>query len=263
VYDKKFRIIKQEELAQGHYLLCLDAPEIAVAASPGQFLHVRCTESSDPLLRRPLSIYRADREGGRLCVFYRVVGRGTAALAKKGEGDLVDVMGPLGKGFSLPIEVEKAAVIGGGIGAVPLLFLVEEIKNNISASLESVSVFLGASTAGVMPWAGQFRNTGFRFYLATDDGSTGQKGTVLDLFKETAAGEKYDRIYACGPLPMLKNLQSVVGRDTVVEVSLEELMGCGVGACLSCTCRVRTEDGEVGNARVCTEGPVFDLRDLI
>ncbi|KJR96247.1 MAG: hypothetical protein VR68_15150 [Peptococcaceae bacterium BRH_c4a] len=261
VYNKNTAIIKNDEVMPGHWLLCLDSPDIARAASPGQFLHVRCSRTLDPLLRRPLSIYCADRERGRVYILYRAAGRGTALLAGMRPGDRLDVMGPLGKGYTLPSPGRSVAVIGGGIGAAPLFFLLSEIKAIYSGRLENVAVFLGAAT-GELLLASQTAALGFSPYTATDDGTVGFKGSVIDLYIDTN-GSKVDRIYACGPPPMLKSLSRALGPDIRAEVSVEERMGCGVGACLSCVCKVREGAGEEFRyAHVCKDGPVFSIQDL-
>lgn len=259
MYNKMFRIIKHEEVAPGYRLMCLEAPEIASRAAPGQFLHVRCSGGIDPILRRPLSIHFADPERGRVYVLYRVSGKGTALLAGKRPGEEVDVMGPLGRGYTIPAPGESAAVIAGGIGVAPLFFLLGEIKRVCCRDIVKVPVFLGAATSVVLPAAVRIRDMGFPLYIATDDGSSGYKGTVLDLFKSEAGGRVFLRVYACGPAPMLKSLAEAVGPGPEIEVSVEERMGCGVGACLSCACRVRSG----GYAHVCKDGPVFNLRELI
>jgi len=262
VYNKNTTIIKNDEVMPGHRLLCMDSPDIARAASPGQFLHVRCSRTLDPLLRRPLSVHYADRERGRVYILYRVAGRGTALLAGMRSGDRLDVMGPLGKGYTLPSPGQSVAVIGGGIGAAPLFFLMNEIKGIYSGRMENVLVFLGAATREVLP-ANQARAMGFSVYTATDDGTLGFKGSVIELYKEAMGTKKVDRVYACGPPPMLKSLSQALVPDTEAEVSMEEKMGCGVGACLSCVCKVRENGEESRYAHVCKDGPVFNLRDLI
>lgn len=264
VYNQKYVVVRHEEVAAGHRLLCLEAPEIASLAVPGQFLHVRCSDGLDPILRRPLSIHYADRDRGRVCILYRVLGRGTSLLARRKPGEHVDLMGPLGRGYTLPAAGEKVAVIGGGVGAAPLFFLLGEIKKICGREAGGVTVFLGAPNKDLLPGAGQIREMGFPLEIATDDGSAGLKGTVVDLFVAAAGDKGYDRIYACGPLPMLRALAGVVGPKQEAEASVEEHMGCGVGACLSCACKVRAGGGGgFRYAHVCTEGPVFNLRELV
>jgi len=263
VYNKNLNIIKNEEIMPGHRLLCLDAHDIARASSPGQFLHVRCSPTLDPLLRRPLSIHYADRVRGRVYILYRVAGRGTALLAGRKPGEYLDVVGPLGKGYTLPSPGRKVAVIGGGIGAAPLFFLLGEIKKIYSGEIENVKVFLGAATKEGLPGSEQINKMGFSLHIATDDGSRGFKGNVVELYQQVLGTVPIDSIYACGPLPMLKNLSAVVTPESKIEVSVEEKMACGVGACLSCICKVRQAAGEPMYAHVCKDGPVFKLRDLI
>lgn len=239
--------------------MCLEAPEMACGAVPGQFLHVRCADLQDPILRRPLSIHFADPEKGLVYLLYRVSGKGTALLARKTPGDHVEVMGPLGRGYTIPAPGGSVAVIAGGIGIAPLFFLLGKIKKAFSGDIDRVPVFLGAATSGVLPAAGQIREMGFPLYIATNDGTSGFKGTVLELFKTEAGGRAFGRVYACGPLPMLKGLAEYVGPGPEIEVSVEERMGCGVGACLSCACRVVSG----GYAHVCRDGPVFNLKELV
>lgn len=176
----------------------------------------------------------------------------------------MDVLGPLGRGYTLPSAGETAAVIGGGIGAAPLFFLLGEIKRLSGGKTGGVSVFLGAAGRDLLPGAGLLREMGFSPEIATDDGSLGFKGTVVDLFREASGGRAFDRIYSCGPPPMIRELAGAVGPGPVVEVSLEERMGCGVGACLSCACRVKEGGGKgFRYAHACTDGPVFNLRELV
>ncbi|MCL6611237.1 MAG: dihydroorotate dehydrogenase electron transfer subunit [Peptococcaceae bacterium] len=262
MFNKKYTIVKNEEVIPGHRLMCLNAPEIASRAAPGQFLHLRCGDGQDPILRRPLSIHFADR--GRVYILYRIAGRGTSRLALMARGDIVDVMGPLGRGFTLPAPGERVAVVGGGIGAAPLFFLLKKIGKIYGKKKDMVRVFLGASTLAMVPGAAQIRKMGFPLDIAADDGSGDFKGTVVDMFRKEAKNLALDRVYACGPPPMIRALAGAVGPDPAVEVSVEERMGCGVGACLSCACKVRAGEGEgFGYARVCTDGPVFDLRKLV
>jgi len=262
VYNKKITVVRNEEVAPGCRLLCLEAPEIAAGAAPGQFMHLLCAGGQDPILRRPLSIHYADRESGQVYILYRVAGKGTALLARRGPGELLEVMGPLGRGYTLPAPGERVAVLGGGIGVAPLLFLIREIKRLYRGETGGVSVFLGAPAGASLLGAGQVLELGLDLHLATDDGSVGFKGNVVDLFRHSSG--TFDRVYACGPLPMLRALAGALSPGSRAEVSVEERMGCGVGACLSCACKVRSGPGaEWRYAHVCTDGPVFDLRELV
>lgn len=265
IYCHKFRILKNEETIPGHRLMIVDAPGISAAAAPGQFLHLRCSDSTDPLLRRPVSIHRVERDKGLTHMLYRVAGRGTTLLAGKMPGEYLDVMGPLGKGFTLPLPGERVAVVGGGIGAAPLFFLVEELIKECPPN-NKVAFLLGAASASQLPPAGVLHSPGLEVHTATDDGSAGYHGTVTALLESriNSGPEGFDRIYACGPAPMLRSLVRMAGSLGIPgQVSLEERMGCGVGACLSCACKIkdRSADGFLYK-HACTDGPVFDMREV-
>ncbi len=261
MYCHKYRILKNEEIIPGHRLMLLDAPEVAAGAAPGQFLHLRCSGSTDPLLRRPVSIHRVERDKGLVHMLYRVAGRGTTLLAGKMPGEYLDVLGPLGKGFTLPLPGERVAVVGGGIGAAPLFFLLEEIKPSNQAAF-----FLGAAAASQLPPTGVLLSPGLEVHIATDDGSDGYHGTVTALLENhiSSSTGRFDRIYACGPTPMLRSLvQTACTMGIPGQVSLEERMGCGVGACLSCACKIKDRSGDgFLYKHACTDGPVFDIREV-
>ncbi|HPZ43787.1 MAG TPA: dihydroorotate dehydrogenase electron transfer subunit [Bacillota bacterium] len=316
------KVVKQMELAPHYYRLVLSAPATARAAGPGQFLHVRCGETLEPLLRRPLSIHAVNRERGELALLYRVAGRGTALLAKKKGGDTISIMGPLGRGYTMPSAPERVAVVAGGIGIAPLYFLLQET----GARGQSALVFWGTSTkeqffrparpvwdlkgtkGRYLSIVQEIRAQGHQIVLATDDGSAGFHGTVTDLFerylnnpsgreeilslygeasttsgqiktdREAGGGpgaglnfyqnpesETFARVYGCGPGVMMKELCRIIGTHKIPgEISLEERMGCGVGACLACACKTREGDqGGFRYSRVCVEGPVFPAGEVI
>jgi dihydroorotate dehydrogenase electron transfer subunit len=263
VFSDRYRVIKNEEVLPGHRLMGLQAPEVARAAVPGQFLHVRCTDTHDPLLRRPISVHYADGDRGEVYILYRVAGKGTGLLSKVRKGDFVEVLGPLGKGFTLPQKGEPAAVLGGGIGIAPLFFLLAQIKKIYGNETAAVSAFLGAATAAAIPALDLIREMGFAVHTATDDGSMGFKGNAVDLLAKVSGGRHPARVYACGPLPMLKSLARALGDHPLAQVSVEEHMGCGVGACLSCICKVKEKGEAYRYAHVCRDGPVFSLRELV
>lgn len=255
-------VLESQEILPGTFLLCLEAPALARTGRPGQFLMVRCGEegSSDPLLRRPLALHRLDREGGRVEVLVRVVGRGTGWLAVRRAGDLLDVLGPLGQGFSLHRSTRHLLLVAGGMGIAPLVAMAEDGLRRHCA----VVLALGARCArelyppGLIPPA-------VEVHLATDDGSAGLRGPVTALLADPALGllSWADQVMACGPQAMLAELGRLVRagrlrpRAGFVQVSLEEHMACGVGACLGCVVATRH-----GYRRVCQEGPVFDLREV-
>lgn len=265
-------VIKQNEVSRGYFRLTLAAPEVAVAARPGQFLHVSCGKTYDPLLRRPVSIHAVDRQKGEVSLLYRVAGRGTTLLSGQKEGESISILGPLGNGFTKPAGNENVFVVAGGIGVAPLYFFLQEL----SELNHNATVLLGASTKEQLICVKEIKDLGHTVLPATDDGSTGHHGTVVELF------DLYSRIplhscgdynpdeeltglvYGCGPAAMLKELCDAIQENGFSgEISLEERMGCGVGACLSCVCK--TKDGMDGfrYRRVCAEGPVFPAAEVV
>lgn len=258
------KVIKQEKVAPGHFRLDLYAPAIARAAQAGQFVHVRCSQTLDPLLRRPISIHAVEREKGTLVLFYRVAGRGTAWLAERKEDDYIGTLGPLGHGFSPPPAAARVLVLAGGIGIAPLYFLLQEL----SRAGTPADVFLGAASAEQLFCKDEIKSAGHRLHLATDDGSCGYHGLVTALLSDYLRRHKANNymVYACGPRGMLKKLTEDMAEAKIRgEVSLEERMGCGVGACLSCACKIRSgaEDGGWHYQRGCVEGPVFPAEEIV
>ncbi len=240
------------------YLLTL-TPEEVLDFRPGSFVYLRLAESSDPLLRRPFSVHDFQKSDNKLQILFQDKGKGTAVMKAYRPGDKVNFIGPLGNGFSLDGKIKRAALVGGGIGVAPLFFLARQLRKNGT----EFDFFLGASGSAIIPEPDFFAAKKIGPLPATDDGSLGFKGTVTALFREhyknDHISEKPDMVFACGPLPMLRSLYTVTGElDIPVQVSLEERMACGVGACLGCVCRIKDKaSGLTGYERVCKEGPVF------
>ena len=243
-------IHSQEKLAEGIYSMWLDAPEMAEAAVPGQFIAVYTNDPSK-LLPRPISICEADKENGRLRIVYRIAGAGTKEFSECKAGDTLDIMGPLGNGF--PLKKKKAFLIGGGIGIPPMLELAKQLDCEKSIVLGyRDELFLND----------EFEAYG-KVYLATEDGSAGTKGNVLDAVK--ACGIEGDILFACGPTPMLRAIKQYAKENGLeCYLSLEEKMACGIGACLACVCKSTQVDdhSKVHNKRVCKEGPVFNAEEV-
>lgn len=236
------------------------APGLARAAGPGQFVHIRCGEGSDPLLRRPISIHAVDRQAGTVKIMFQVVGKGTAWLARQKKG-LLDVMGPLGRGFTTGQTRRNCVVVGGGIGAAPLYFLLQELAREGCA--RQVKVLLGARNADRLLIKEETERLGFAVRVATDDGSAGHGGPVTELLSEELQANP-GFIYACGPVPMLRAVCGMLESAGVPgEVSVEERMACGVGACLACACRVREAAGGESYRRACVDGPVFAAGEVV
>ncbi|TLN15040.1 dihydroorotate dehydrogenase electron transfer subunit, partial [bacterium] len=262
-YSGITEIVWHEKIAPDHYLMRVLAPEIAKKAKPGQFVHVLPGSTMDPLLRRPISLHGIDPAKGTISLLYRVVGRGTKMMSEMSVNGEIDVMGPLGKGFDIPDKIRKALVVGGGIGVAPLMPLLQSLKHY---RIET-TVLLGAAGKDYLLGVRQIEGLGIRVEAATDDGTYGHKGFVTDLVSRHLAGPKPDYFYACGPNPMLSKLAQIMNRAGIPgQVSLEERMGCGVGACLACVCKVkvagaRQQDSgaapEFEYQKVCTDGPVF------
>lgn len=247
----------QVQLAEGIYDLRLAAGEIAAQAVPGQFVSLYSKDGSR-LLPRPISLCGIDKEKGELRLVYRVAGAGTKEFSALAAGDTIDVLGPLGNGFPL-LEGKKAFLIGGGIGIPPMLQLAKAL-NEINGS-EMVQSVIGYRDSHM------FLKEEFEAYglvtVATEDGSVGTKGNVLDAIRENDL--KADVIYACGPTPMLRALKAYSQEKGILcYLSLEEKMACGIGACLACTCQTKDVDehSQVHNKRICKDGPVFLAEDI-
>ncbi|NLO40137.1 MAG: dihydroorotate dehydrogenase electron transfer subunit [Ruminiclostridium sp.] len=250
-------ISKIERLADDIYLLRLQSEEISEQAVPGQFVNIRCSTGLDAYLRRPISICRVDRDHHTFDIVYMNRGRGTNLLCSLCEGDTLDAMGPLGKGFTLPQKGEKIAVVGGGIGIFPLLFLLSE------SQCAEKTAFLGFRTKEAIVLREEFEKASDKLVIATDDGSDGIDGLITAPFQSWLEEARPDRVYTCGPEPMM----NIVGRLCVdkgifCEVSMEQRMGCGIGACLVCACKVNDAD-DYQYAHVCKDGPVFPAERVI
>ncbi|MDM8000535.1 MAG: dihydroorotate dehydrogenase electron transfer subunit [Dehalococcoidia bacterium] len=240
------------ELMPGTRLLWLDAPAIAAAAHPGQFLMIRCGEDHDPVLRRPLSIHRTNSSGG-VALLFEVVGRGTRWLAERVPGDCVDVLGPLGNGFMVRDDARDVLLVAGGIGIAPLAFLAEKMTEE---GKKRVILLHGARRGELLLPEGQLPGATTVVDLS-EDGSRGRRCLATDVMDEYA-GEA-DQVFACGPAAMYRamaELECLKGKS--VQVSLEERMACGLGACYVCTIRTTK-----GLKQVCRDGPVFELADIL
>ncbi len=248
------RVVSHEQIAHGIYELTLFTP-IADSAEPGQFVHVKIPNSGDTLLRRPISIARS--EESTLTLVYQVKGKGTQRLTHVGAGDFLDVLGPLGNEFPTK-DVRRALAVGGGMGAAPLENL---LLHNRDIEFDTV---LGFRSQKVSYRLWYFQHLSHDFNVLTEDGSIGEKGFVTQKVEALLKENHYDAIYACGPSAMMKALKKNVEPYPVpCFVSLEERMGCGIGACLVCNCKIRRQDGSFTYKRVCKDGPVFLLREVM
>ena len=244
-------VYSQEELAPGIFSMWI-VTDIADEARPGQFISVYSQDGSR-LLPRPISICEADPDEGRLRIVYRIAGKGTDEFSKYVSGDPIDIMGPLGNGF--PQEGENVFLIGGGIGVPPMLEMAKQLncEKQIILGYRDENLFL----------RDEFEAYG-EVFVATEDGSVGTKGNVLDAIREQNLTA--DVIYACGPTPMLRALKAYAQeQDIECWISMEERMACGVGACLACVCQSTEVDGHshVHNKRICKDGPVLRKGEIV
>lgn len=247
------KITETARLAEGVYSMWLQAQEIAMPAVPGQFVSLYC-QDGDKLLPRPISLCEIDREQGRLRLVYRVVGAGTEEFSRMAPGEEIRILGPLGNGFPVGNNAKeknkKVVLIGGGIGIPPLLQLSKELCGEVTAVLgyRDSDTFL----------LEEFQKEADHVVTATEDGSLGTKGNVIDAIR--TEGVQGDIVYSCGPLPMLRGVKEW-GLQTGIPVwiSMEERMACGIGACLGCVCQSTDVDSHsmVKNKRICKDGPVF------
>ncbi|MBR2258695.1 MAG: dihydroorotate dehydrogenase electron transfer subunit [Blautia sp.] len=251
---EKGRILSQTSLAEGILSLWIKAGQIAAEAVPGQFVNVYSRDKSR-LLPRPISLCRIDKENGRIRLVYRIAGAGTTEFSQLREGDELDLLGPLGNGFPMDqARGKKVILIGGGIGIPPLLQTAMEADGECR-------IVLGYRDKTFL--ADEFLPYG-KVFLATEDGRTGTKGTVVDAIKRQKV--EGDLIFACGPAPMLRAVAAYAEeKDLCCYVSMEERMACGVGACLGCICKSTEADEHFGvcSKRVCADGPVFLSTEVV
>lgn len=243
-------VVRQEELAHQIYSMWLKTDNISHKAKAGQFIALYSKEESR-MLPRPISICEIDEEKGMLRIVYRVVGKGTEEFSGLHAGAEIEIMGPLGNGF--PLQEKKAMLIGGGIGIPPMLELAKRLncEKQVVAGYRD-ELFLER----------ELRQNS-ELFIATEDGSTGTKGTVLDAIRKNSLTA--DVIYACGPAPMLRAVKEYALEQGIEAwISMEEKMACGIGACLACVCKSKEKDSHtnVNNKRVCKEGPVFECREV-
>ena len=248
-----FIITEKMAIARNIYSFTIACPEVAQAASAGQFVHIRANGFT---LRRPISICGIDKEKGTLRIVFEIRGQGTDEIANLNKGDLIDMLAPLGHRFTIKPDAEKVILIGGGIGTPPMLPLAKIYGEKAVA----ISGFRNSSAAILQD---DFKSTGAEVILCTDDGSAGIHGFVTQPLKEIAEKGGVSAVYACGPMPMLKGVAAICKENGIFcEISLEERMACGIGACLGCACRTKRNDEEYF-AHVCKDGPVFNAEEVL
>ncbi len=250
VSQRQAPVVSNCPAMEGTCLTWLDAPEIAQAAQPGQFVMVKCGSGNGPLWRRPLSLHRVDRALGRIALLYAVIGQGTRWLSDRRQGESLDIIGPLGRGYELPTSSQHLLLVGGGRGVAPLVFLAEE-----ALALGCAVTFLhGAATADGLCQDGLLPAT-VRLVEATEDGSRGQRGQATQVLELHLP--EMDRVYACGPMGMYQSMAEMQLK-LPVQVLVETPMACGFGGCYGCAIRTKH-----GIRLACRDGPCFPLEELV
>ncbi|MBS4035607.1 MAG: dihydroorotate dehydrogenase electron transfer subunit [Ignavibacterium sp.] len=248
----KSPLIETTEVQENIFIQKVHSPEIAAEAKPGNFLNIRVSETIYPLLRRPFSI--CDVDGEYIFLMYNVTGEGTGLLAHKKPGSLIDILGPLGNGYNFESDYDTAVIVAGGLGAAPFPFLTRKLANNKNI----LSLVGGRNKRDVITY--NLENV----LTASDDGSEGMKGNVVDLFKANMKelNKKKIKVFACGPTPMLRALKNVcIDNNINCEVSTECAMACGFGICQGCP--IESSHNQDTYLLVCKDGPVFNVKDVL
>ena len=256
----KAKLLKKEELTTGIFKFSIQAKEIIDLAKPGNFIEVRVNDDIEPFLRRPISIYNMDKENGILEFIFQEKGKGTKILSARREGELIDIVGPLGFGTFKYSNFENLAIIGGGIGVFPLY----ELAKCAKSENKNVNTYLGFRNKDLVVLEEEFKNVSNNLTIATDDGSYAQKGFAIDFLKKDIEDGKIDSIYACGPLPMLRAVRALaLEKNIPCQISLEEKMACGLGVCLGCAVKTAASSKDAPEYwHVCKAGPVFQAKDV-
>jgi len=262
--DVEARVIRNTRLSPDYNVITLAAPEIAAATRPGQFVMVRSSHGSDPLLRRPFSVFEIVRSGSRvegLSLLSKRIGVTTRLLYDAVEGDVVSCLGPLGRPFDAVSPPTEAWMVAGGVGLAPFATLTEALQERGTKT----TLFYGARTGAELFYVDWFSSRGVQIVLSTEDGSTGERGRVTAPLDQALRRTDGDiMIYACGPEKMLEAVSRVAGSHRKpAQVSVERVMGCGMGGCYSCVIPVREAGGGHHYVRSCLAGPVFTAADLL
>ena len=252
--NTKIKLLKKEKIKADVLKFTCEAEEIVKLALPGQFVDVKVSKSEEPFLRRPISIHNIDKENNTIEFIFQVRGRGTSFLSEIEEGELIDVVGPLGDSAFDIKEHKNVAIIGGGIGIFPLYELAKQSMKNANTY-----IYLGFRNSDFVILEEEFKKVSTNLTITTDDGTYGEKGYAIDFLESDIDTKNIDSIFACGPLPMLKRVKEIAEKKNIYcQISLEERMACAIGACMGCSVKLATADDSVQYARVCKDGPVFE-----
>lgn len=255
---EKALVLSNKKLGGDMYEMEFKAPNLSIQCVPGQFVHIITGPGYDPLLRRPISLYDVNKNTGTISLLYKVVGKGTGLLSKVAVNEYLDVIGPLGRGFSIPSTPRRTLLVGGGVGIAPLVYLARELKQKAN----EVTVLYGCSSQSEAPAAQRLQSIGVKLIIVTMDASSSLQGLLTPA---NVVGEidpaGIDFIYTCGPEAMMAVWVEFAKQNGISgEVSLEEHMACGVGACLGCARKLQETD--VSYAKVCKDGPVFAMEQV-
>jgi dihydroorotate dehydrogenase electron transfer subunit len=257
IHQELMTIVQQKSIAKDIFELTVQGSLVKSIKQPGEFVHIKVSNGVEPLLRRPISICSVNQEESQFTMLYRSEGMGTNLLATKIAGDKINVLGPLGNGF--PVDAtqagETALLVGGGIGVPPLYELSKQL---VHRGVKVIHI-LGFQSIENSFYESQFNELG-NTYVATVDGSYGTKGFVTDVIE--MYNLEFDTLYACGPNPMLRALEDRF-RNRRAYLSLEERMGCGIGACFACVCHVQDDPTGYAYRKVCSDGPVFPIGEVV
>lgn len=261
-------VIENTRLTEKYFRLSIQVPDLAAHARPGQFLMIKPDRRYHPLLLRPFSIHRI-LPGGIIQLFIRYSGLGTNLLSEMQPGDTLEVLGPLGNGFSIPSDLETGLIIAGGMGIAPFPALVEAIKK--LSPKAAIHLFFGTKARHELNCLELFQELGCQMYITTEDGSFGVSGIISQLFEKFLHETRLHRMtaaFACGPFPMLYRVNNLAAEYKLsLQVSLESHMACGIGSCLGCPVKILSENRESAvpwtYQRVCHEGPVFEARRIV
>jgi dihydroorotate dehydrogenase electron transfer subunit len=255
-------IFSIESLNGKIFRLKISSPDIAEKALPGNFCHLRVNQTYSPLLRRAFSFHKVEKDENSFELLIKVVGSGTEILSRKNPGEKIDLLAPLGNSFTIPKKNEDMVLLAGGMGIAPLFYLIDFLLKK-KYSPERITLFFGIKKKEELILTEVLVSSGIKLHIATEDGSFGYKGMITSLFHQELKEKRIEfentKFFACGPNPMLKEISSICTKhDLSCQVSLENHMPCGIGACLGCV--VKTINGY---KRVCKDGPVFDAREVI
>lgn len=249
------KILSNKKTIENGYLMILEDKELAQQCQPGQFLHIKVGDGP-VLLRRPISICDVDKDKGYIKIFYLVIGKGTDILKDRQPGQTLDVLGPLGRGFVIKEEYKNLVLVAGGCGVAPMLYTARVLRERN----KNIQPILGyrSSTFLVEDFEELSKVT-----ITTEDGSLGIKGRINIPLEEALKAGNIDAVMACGPMAMLREVERLCKEYKVEgQISIEERMACGVGACLVCACKAKKDDGEITYKKGCKDGPVFFIGEV-